>query len=273
MRRGQFARTIEWVQQGMALFPETYDQPAASSPSRSDDAVRLERWYRERDPADREALVERYLPLARQLALRYNGRGEREDLFQVASVGLLKAIDRFDPGRGRAFTALAVPTILGELKRYFRDHGWMVRVPRDIQELALRVDRLAADLTAELGREPSVEEIAARCGTTAEHVLEAMATATAHHAVSLDGLQSADEATDATVPAEPDHGYDRVDDAEEVERLLSVLPPRERRVLRLRFQQDLKQREIAELVGISQMQVSRLIARSLATLQEAAERG
>jgi RNA polymerase sigma-B factor len=232
------------------------------------DAELFARYCRDRDPADHEALVKRFLPLARHLAARYRHGGEREDVMQVAAIGLLKAIDRYDPARGIAFSSFAVPTIVGEVKRYFRDLGWTVRVPRDVQELALRVDRMAETLTGELGRPPTAYEIATRCGVSAEQVLEARATATAHHAISLD--QPVREPGDDAVVSglvDEEWGFKQVEDATQVDQLLAVLPPREREVLLLRFRDDLMQREIAERVGVSQMQVSRLIAQSLATLQ------
>jgi RNA polymerase sigma-B factor len=232
-----------------------------------DDTRVFRRYRRDRDPADRDALVERYTPLARQLARRYRAT-DSEDVMQVAYIGLLKAIERFDPDRGLAFSSLAVPTILGEIKRYFRDLGWTVRVPRDIQELALRVEKVADSLTGELGRMPTVQEIAARCDTTAERVLEARSSATAHRAISLDqpsGEPDMDDMIDRL--GSDDAGYERAETSLQVDGLLAELPERERQVLELRFREDLMQREIADRLGISQMQVSRLIARSLATLR------
>jgi RNA polymerase sigma-B factor len=232
-----------------------------------DDTGLFRRYRRDRDPADRDALVQRYTPLARQLARRYRA-SDSEDVMQVAYIGLLKAIERFDPDRGLAFSSLAVPTILGEIKRYFRDLGWTVRVPRDIQELALRMEKVADALTGELGRLPTVQEIAERCGTTAERVLEARASATAHRAISLDqpsGEPDMDDMVDRL--GSDDAGYERAESAVQVDRLLAELPDRERRVLELRFREDLMQREIADRLGISQMQVSRLIARALASLR------
>jgi RNA polymerase sigma-B factor len=232
-----------------------------------DDTRLFRRYRRDRDPADRDALVQRYTPLARQLSRRYHS-SDSEDVMQVAYIGLLKAIERFDPDRGLAFSSLAVPTILGEIKRYFRDLGWTVRVPRDIQELALRVEKVADALTGELGRMPTAREIADRCDTTAERVLEARASATAHRAISLDqpsGEPDMEDMVDRLGSHEA--GYERAESAVQVESLLAELPDRERQVLELRFREDLMQREIAERLGISQMQVSRLIARSLATLR------
>jgi len=187
---------------------------------------------------------------------------------QVAYLGLLKAIDRYDPERGIAFSSFAVPTILGEIKRYFRDHGWTVRAPRDVQELAARAGRITDALTAELGRVPTISEVAERCGSSPEQVLEAHASATAHRAISLDQPAHDEEGADAIVDrlVVEESGFERVDDGLVMDQLLEVLPPRERAVVLLRFRDELKQREIGERLGMSQMQVSRLLARALATL-------
>jgi RNA polymerase sigma factor (sigma-70 family) len=161
--------------------------PRPARAARYEDAELLQRYFLSRDPRDREALVQRFLPLARHLSRKYaSSAADREDLEQVASLGLLKAIERFDPSLGIAFSSFAVPTIIGELKRYFRDHGWSVRVPRSLKELASRVDAATHDLERELGRSPTVAETAHRCQTTSEMVLEARALTTAHRAASLD---------------------------------------------------------------------------------------
>jgi RNA polymerase sigma-B factor len=243
--------------------------PTTATPKAREDARLFEQYARDRDPARREELLKRFIRLAYHLAARYEHGGEREDVRQVATIGLLNAIDRYDPARGIAFSSFAVPTILGEIKRYFRDLGWMVRVPRDVQELALKMDGAAEELSARLGRPPTVEELAERCGVSPERVLEARASATAHHAISLDH-PTHDEDGDNPMArlAADERGFTAVDNADEMDDLLSVLPPRARRVLKLRFREDLLQREIARLEGISQMQVSRTIARSLATLRE-----
>jgi RNA polymerase sigma-B factor len=237
--------------------------------------VLLRRWHDDGDEAARGELAERMLPLARSLARRYAGKGEPlEDLEQVASLGLLKAIDRFDPARETAFSSFAVPTILGELKRHFRDKGWSVRVPRDLQELAVRVDRVTDELSRELGRAPSVAEIGERIGTTAEQVLEAREASAAYRAVSLDRSRDEDDENDAGVSAHfgiEDPGFGVAEDAATVERLMRVLSEREREVLRLRFSEDLTQSEIGARVGVSQMHVSRLIRHAVAQLREAAE--
>ena len=235
----------------------------------------LERYHHEGDPAAREALVERFLPLARQLARRYQRAGEPlDDLIQVASLGLLKAIERFDPARETAFSSFAVPTILGELKRHFRDKGWSVRVPRDLQELAVKVDRVGEDMGRELGRAPTPGEIGERVGSTPEQVLEAREAAGAYRAVSLDRPRDDDEEDGAGIADSvgiDDPGFSVAEDAATVERLMRVLTEREREVLRLRFEEDLTQSEIGVRVGVSQMHVSRLIRQSVARLRELAE--
>ena len=234
----------------------------------------LERYHHEEDPAAREALVERFLPLARQLARRYQRAGEPlDDLIQVASLGLLKAIERFDPARETAFSSFAVPTILGELKRHFRDKGWSVRVPRDLQELAVKVDRVGEDMGRELGRAPTPAEIGERVGSTPEQVLEAREAAGAYRAVSLDRPRNEEDEEGELVDAfgSEDHGFAVAEDSATVERLMRVLSDREREVLRLRFEEDLTQSEIGEIVGVSQMHVSRLIRQSIARLRTEAE--
>jgi RNA polymerase sigma-B factor len=215
--------------------------------------------------------VERYRPLALSLARRYASGAERDDLEQVAMIGLINSIERFDPARGLAFSSFATPTILGELRRYFRDLGWMVRVPRDLQELSVRVDRVAEDLTGELGRLPTPAELAAHCGTTTERVLEARATATAHRAISLDAPSNDDDEDPRSIPvAHEDLGFDRAEQAADLDRLLAPLSERERLILRLRFEADLPQRVIGERLGLSQMHVSRLIRTAIARLQQPA---
>jgi RNA polymerase sigma-B factor len=233
----------------------------------------LTRYQLDRDAAARAALVERFLPLARQLARRYAGGGEPlDDLVQVASVGLLKAIDRFDVDRTTAFSSFAVPTMLGELRRHFRDNGWSVRVPRDLQELVARVERVTDELARTSAHRPTVDEIARHIGVSPERVIEGRAAAGAHRAVSLDppAHDSDDDGhvgLSMSLGAE-DPGYGRAEDAVTVGHLMRGLGDREREVLRLRFAEDLTQSEIGARVGISQMQVSRLIRRALARLRE-----
>jgi RNA polymerase sigma-B factor len=232
--------------------------------------------YRGRDDqAAREALVERFLPLATELARRYHRGGEPlDDLVQVASVGLLKAIDRFDPARGTAFSSFAVPTITGELKRYFRDKGWSVRVPRDLQELAVRVDRTTDRLVHKLGRPPTASDIAEDLGVSIEQLLEAREAAAAYRADSLDSSCSDDEQDGMQVVdtlGGDDPGYGQAEHSATVEPMMSVLSDREREILRLRFAEDLTQSEIGDRVGLSQMQVSRLLRQAVARLRQAAE--
>jgi RNA polymerase sigma-B factor len=239
-----------------------------------EDRKLLTRYHRGGDSAAREQLVDRFLPLARQLARRYQRGGEQlDDLVQVASLGLLKAIDRFDPDRETAFSSFAVPTILGELKRHFRDKGWSVRVPRDLQEMAVRVDRVADEMSRELGRAPTPGEIAERTGATLEQVLEAREAAAAYRAVSLDRPRADDEESGesyADAFGAEDPGYRLAEESATVDRLMRVLSEREREVLRLRFEEDLTQSEIGRRVGVSQMHVSRLIRQSIARLREEA---
>ena len=242
------------------------------SSRRNDERLLFDRHRAAPSQATRAALVERFLPLALHLARRYPTGGEAEDLVQVASLGLLKAIDRYDPARGIAFSSFAVPTILGELKRHFRDHGWPVRPPREVQELSGRLGPVADELTAQLRRTPTPGELAERCGATVEQVLEARAAATAHHPVPLDRPRD-DEDT-----AEPGGGLGgedpalvAVEDQQALEARLAILPERERAIMRLRFADGLRQSEIGRQLGLSQMHVSRLIRQSLEALRESAE--
>ena len=231
--------------------------------------------YRSRgDLAARDELVKRFLPLATRLAQRYHrGVEPLEDLVQVASVGLLNAIDRFDPGRGTAFSSFAVPTIAGELKRYFRDKGWALKVPRDLQESAQRVDRTTDRLVCELGRTPTVAEIAGALEITPEQVLEAREAATAYRAESLDQHfgddQDATWIVDRLGADEP--GYLQAEHTATLDAMLSVLNDREREILRLRFAEDLTQSEIGHRFGLSQMHISRLLRQAIARLRETAQ--
>ncbi|MGZ4149788.1 MAG: SigB/SigF/SigG family RNA polymerase sigma factor [Actinomycetota bacterium] len=222
------------------------------------------------DPDARERLVHRFLPLAEHLAQRFTGRGEsREDLEQVARLGLVHAIDRFDAHRGVQFSTFATVTIVGELKRHFRDKGWSIRVPRSLQESALLVNRAAAELWQELGRAPTVEEIAARADLPSETVLEAMEAVQAYSTASLEAPVGEDGATTGDLLGGEDPGFAVSDEWLVIAPLLRGLPTRERRILYLRFFEDKTQTEIAHELGISQMHVSRLLDRTLATLREA----
>jgi RNA polymerase sigma-B factor len=232
--------------------------------------LRLARFHRSRDAAERDALIERYLPLARSLAARYRHTSEPfDDLLQVASIGLLKAIERYDPGRGTAFSSFAVPTILGELRRHLRDHTWSIHVPRDLQELGQRLAPATEELSLELGRPPTVAELAARLDTTEEAVLDAREAVAAHSPASLDEPVKGDDAsgTLADLLGGGDDAIGRAENALLIDHYLARLPARSRQVLRLRFQLDLKQREIGAILGVSQMHVSRLIRQSLEQLQ------
>lgn len=238
----------------------------------ADERTLLVRYARSRDPKILDELVETFMPLARRLAARYRGDWEPvEDLEQVASLGLVKALDRFDPSRGVAFSSYAVPTILGELKRHFRDRGWSVRFPRDLQERIGRVDRGIAELSARLGRAPSVNEVAAKLEIDPEKVLEAMEAGQARHAISLD-VQSQTEDGEGVPLKErlgrSDPGFDTVEYGAAIEEALDSLGKRDRVVLHLRFVEDMTQTEIAQRVGISQMHVSRVLRATLRRLRE-----
>jgi RNA polymerase sigma-B factor len=219
-------------------------------------------------------LVERFLPLARQLARRYQRADEPfDDLYQVACLGLVKAIDRFDVEREVAFSSFAVPTILGEIKRYFRDRTWSVRVPRDLQELALRVDRAVSDLSLNLHRQPTVAEIAERLGAEEEDIVEALEAAGAYRATSLEAPRGGEDDAGETLAdslGTDEQGFALAEHRATIGHLMRLLSPREREVLRLRFEQDLTQAEIGERIGVSQMQVSRIIRQALARLRATA---
>jgi RNA polymerase sigma-B factor len=229
------------------------------------------------DSGAREELVERYLPLARRLARRYaHGREPLEDLSQVAGVGLVKAIDRFDPERGMPFSAYAIPTILGELKRHFRDSGWALHVPQRVQARVLQLERASDDLRRKLGRAPSPAEVSKATGANIADVLEAAEAIGALEAVSLEsGPTSRTDDDDGSSYRErlgsDDERYELIDYEASIEPVLRALPSRERLILHLRFTHDLTQFEIGELLGISQMHVSRLLRRSLARLRAVAE--
>jgi RNA polymerase sigma-B factor len=234
----------------------------------------LVRYHEHGDLAAREELCERFLPLARDLALRYTYTDEPlEDLVQVASLGLIKAIDRFEPGRGTKFTSYAAPTILGELKRHFRDKGWSLHVPRDLQERTLALSRATETLSKELGRSPKVREVAAHMGCSVEQVLEAQEAAASYEAASLDAPAARDDGESAALVdllGQDDSSYELVEDREAIASTWLDLPDVERQVLELRFMHDLTQREIGERIGYSQMHVSRLLRRALSRLESAA---
>jgi len=249
---------------------------AAARTSRADEDRRLlVRYHRFGDQAAREELVRRLLPLARRMARRYRRADEPlDDLVQVATLGLIKAIDRFDPARGTAFSSYAVPTMLGELKRHFRDNGWAVHVPRGMQERVMQVDSTVRELSRRLGRSPSVAEVGEHIGATTEGVLEAMEASSAYDAVSLDSYrfgEDGDGETYAESIGEEDGRFELVEYGATIAPTLQALPARDRIVLYLRFAEDLTQAQIAERVGVSQMHVSRLIRRALERLRTVAE--
>jgi RNA polymerase sigma-B factor len=233
----------------------------------------LIRYHRDGDLAAREQLAERFLPFARELALRYSYADEPfDDLFQVASLGLLKAIDRFDPDQGSKFTSFAAPTILGELKRHFRDKGWAVHVPRDLQERALAVSRETEALSKQLGRSPKPREVARALRCPVEDVLEAQQAADSYEAASLDApvAREDDEAASLIdLIGTDDLRYEVVQDRDAIANTWNDLPDMERRVLELRFRYDLTQREIGDRIGYSQMHVSRMLRRALSRLDTA----
>ena len=244
----------------------------------ADERTLLRRYAKNPTPAVREELVERFVPLARRLASRYSGGVEPfDDLVQVASVGLVKAIDRFDPDRGTAFSTFAVPTILGELKRHFRDRGWSIHVPREVQERILKVEKALAELPSRLGRAPTVDDIAERLGVTAEQVLEAMHASQGHHAVSLDASPMMGDGEEPAPLRERiggvDISFETVEYGAAIEGALSEISDRDRAILHLRFAEDLTQSEIAERVGVSQMHVSRILRTTLEILRGAVDEG
>jgi RNA polymerase sigma-B factor len=240
------------------------------TPVAFDDDAMLAAYAETRDEQLRDALVERYLPLARSIARRYaRGSEPLDDLVQVASVGLLKALDRFNPGRGAAFSSFAVPTIAGELRRYFRDRTWAVRPPRDLQERALAVDRVVQDLTNRLGRSPTVRQVGQALELEDESVLEAMEAARAGTATSLSASRGVDDDGEHTLEASigvDEDGFRTAEQRVIYQQLAGCLTDREREVVELRFMEDLTQEEIGKRVGVSQMQVSRVLRQALAKL-------
>lgn len=232
----------------------------------------LRRYAKSRSPQLREELVIRFTPFARSLAARYRAHREPfDDLLQVANLGLLKAIDGFDPERGRPFVAYATPTILGELRRHFRDHVWTVRLPRSLGETTMRVDGAITALSEELGRYPAPAEIADRLEISIEDVLEALEAGHARRTASLDAPRIGDEESMPTIETigTSEVGYDRVETQLASE--AAELEEREWQVLRMRFVQDLSQHEIGSELGVSQMQVSRISRRALWKLLSAVQ--
>ena len=254
--------------------PKPHSKARDGAPARAAERELVLRYRRWGDLAARAELVERFLPLARDLARRYTYTDEPfDDLLQVACLGLVKAIDRFDPDRGAKLSSYAAPTMLGELKRHFRDKAWALRVPRDLQERALAVGRETEGLSKRLGRSPKPREVAQELGCSVEQVLDAHEAAASYQATSLyaPAVRDDDEAASLVdlIGAE-DSGYELVEDRYAIASMWKALPEVERKVIELRFMSDLTQREIGERMGYSQMHVSRLVRRALSRLEDAA---
>lgn len=249
--------------------PRRGTEPGSPSGSSSATDERFATYAATRSPIVRAELIAEHLGLAQRLARRFARHHESvDDLYQVAALGLIKAVDGFRPDLGHSFIAYAVPTILGELKRYFRDQGWAVRAPRRLQELHLRVQQASDELSQELRRAPRPRDLAERLNISEEEVLEAGEAARAYRWASIDAQSDQGEPLSATLPS-VDVGLELADDITTIGAGIRALPARERRILELRFLHDCTQSEIAREVGLSQMQISRLLSRSLATLRRA----
>src|SRR5947207_13336769 len=238
------------------------------------DKVLLRRYHEEGDLQAREQLIEQYMSLVRSLARRYSYRGEQlEDLVQIGAIGLIKAIDRFDLDRGVELTTYATPNIIGEIKRHFRDKGWSVRVPRGLQELNVQLSRLMEQLTVQLGRSPTIAELAKASGSQEEDVLEALESGRAYSSLSLSSGGGGGDGDEDLDPLESigteEHQYEVSEDRAVLAPGFKALDGRERKILQLRFFEGLTQSQIAQQVGISQMHVSRLIRRSLEKIRDA----
>jgi RNA polymerase sigma-B factor len=234
----------------------------------------LDRYRSTQDLDARDELVQRYLPLVRSLAKRYSYTTEPlEDLCQVGAIALCKAIDRYRPGEGASFKAYAVPTIVGELRRHFRDTGWALHIPRALQERARTVGAALNTLSTELGRSPTIAEIAKASGISREEVIEGLEVRMAYDATSLDASIGGDDEEGGWLAklGADDEGFEVVEQQVLLERTMRSLPERERLLLHLRFSEDLSQSDIAKRVGVSQMHVSRLLRRAVARLQDVAE--
>lgn len=255
-------------------LPDSGEEPQKLTAGKEDMQELLIRNHRSRDPRAREALIERFQPLARRLARRYHhSQGEGlEDLTQVATIGVIKAVDRFDPSRGVAFSSFAIPTVIGELRHHFRDATWPVHLPRKLKDQALVVERTVDRLAARDGRSPSVAEVAEAADLEVEEVNEALAALRDAKPKSLDASppsEQEEEMTLAEVHGAEDHRYEALEYGVAVQEVLATLSERNRRVFRLRFQEDLTQSEIAARVGVSQMQVSRILRSVLDRMREA----
>jgi RNA polymerase sigma-B factor len=238
---------------------------------RLDDKILLRKYHEEGDLLAREKLIEQYMSLVRSLARRYSYRGEQlEDLVQIGAIGLIKAIDRFDVERGVELTTYATPNIIGEIKRHFRDKGWSVRVPRGLQELNVQLSRLVESQTVELGRAPTIPELAKAAGVEEEAVLEALESGRAYSSLSLStgGGDGDDDLDPMESIGTEEHQFEVSEDRAVLAPGFRVLDERERKILQLRFFDGLTQSQIAQQVGISQMHVSRLIRRSLEKIRD-----
>jgi RNA polymerase sigma-B factor len=226
-------------------------------------------FHKEGDEAARERALVELMPLVRALATRYAGRGEPfEDLVQVGSIGLIKAVDRFDVDRGVDFTSYAVPTIVGEIRRHFRDKAWAMHVPRRLKELSLRLSRVLDQLTTELGRSPTIAELAAAAGVEEEEAIDALDSMNAYSTRSLHApFEEGSDDSLAEKLGQEELGYGEVEDGTLVAAGLDALDERERRIVQLRFFEEMTQSQIASEIGISQMHVSRLLRRALATMR------
>jgi RNA polymerase sigma-B factor len=269
-RRATTSRGIHRPRRGRPL-QDKISKSIRTPADRTEEQLLFMRYQRHGDMAAREDLVRRFLPLARRLARRYERGSEPfDDLVQVASVGLVKAIDRYETDHGANFSSYAVPTILGELKRHFRDSGWALHVPRGMQERVLQINEAVEHLSGELGHSPNPRQVAEKLNMPVEEVLEAMEAGAAYDTVSLDAplRSSGDESTTyADSVGEADGRFDLVEHSATLGRAMQALPERERMILYLRFAEGLTQVEIAERIGISQMHVSRLIRRALGRLR------
>jgi RNA polymerase sigma-B factor len=242
-------------EQSQALFLELTDR--ATSPVRR--------------AACREELVQLHLPLVDHCARRFANRGEPlDDLVQVGTIGLIKSVDRFDTDRGVEFSTYATPTIIGEIKRYFRDKGWAIRVPRRLQELRMSISAVTGDMSQELGRSPTPREIAQKLGVSVEEVMEGIESANAYSTLSLDASDNGEDGSGASMLESlgvDDEALAHVEIRESIKPLIEQLPLREKRILMLRFFRGMTQSQIAEEIGVSQMHVSRLLTRTLERLR------
>jgi len=253
-RRPPTARQLSTRELSHALFTELGDPSTSES----------------RKTACRDELVHLHLPLVEHCARRFMNRGEPlDDLLQVGTIGLIKSVDRFDDQRGVEFSTYATPTILGEIKRYFRDKGWAIRVPRRLQELRMSIGSVTGDMSQDLGRSPTPREIAEKLGVSVEEVMEGIESANAYSTLSLDAGDSGDEGGNSMLDSlgMDDEALANVEIRASVKPLIEQLPPRERRILLLRFFRGMTQSQIAEEIGVSQMHVSRLLNRTLAQLR------